>query len=116
MERLADAVQVIIDKLAAAGIDATDDNRNLNPPAVYVAAPVIMFDRLAGYSLMFDLFAAVPNMGRAQAIEALGDLVLAVRAVWGTDAAYPVDLLIPDQVDPLPAYRIPITVHVGDTS
>lgn len=115
MDDLAQATTQIVDALVAAGIEATADNRNLNPPAVYVAAPVVLYDRLAGYTLTYDLYAAVPNMGRLDALAQLGPLVAAVRDVWAGDSAHPVDLIVPDQTDTLPAYRIPITVHVGDT-
>jgi hypothetical protein len=118
MEDPAAAVEAIVAGLIAAGIDATDDNRNLNPPCVYVAAPIVQWDRLDGYTMQIDLFAAVPNMGRGDALTALlgpDGIVPATRAVWGTDAGYPVDLLVPDQTDPLPAYRLPIHVSVSAT-
>lgn len=112
---LARVAEHIVEQLQAAGVAATVDNRDLNPPGVYVAAPIVTFDRLAGYTCQFDLYVAVPNAGRSQALAELGPLLLTVRSVWGTDTAYPVDLLVPDQTDPLPAYRIPITVHVGES-
>ena len=36
---VADAVQGIVDRLLAVGIRATLDERDLNPPCVYVAPP-----------------------------------------------------------------------------
>lgn len=115
MESIAQAAAIIVERLVAAGIDATLDNRDLNPPGVYVAAPTILFSQLDGYKATFDLYAAVPNAGRSEALEQLSGLVLATRAVWGTDAAYPIELLIPDQTDPLPAYRLPVTVQITTT-
>lgn len=114
MDDLAAVTAQIVADLQAAGIPATADNRDLNPPGVYVAAPTLAWDRLAGYSLAYDLYAAVPNMGRLDALTQLGPLVEQVRGVWASDHAYPVDLIVPDRTDPLPAYRLPITVHVKE--
>jgi hypothetical protein len=75
----------------------------------------VAWDRLGGYTLTYDLYAAVPNMGRLDALTVLGPLVEATRQVWGTDHAYPVDLIVPDHTDSLPAYRLPVTVHVDTT-
>jgi len=112
VESIAEAAAVIVERLEEAGIAATIDNRDFNPPGVYVAAPTILFSQLDGYKATFDLFCAVPNAGRSEALQQLSDLVIATRAVWGTDAAYPIELLVPDQTDPLPAYRLPVTVQI----
>lgn len=114
MEDLAGVVSAVVDKLTAAGLTACADQRDLNPPAVYVTPPVVTWDKLAGYTATLDLYAVVPASGRLDALTALGPLLDAVRAVWPASEAFPVDLQPLEGTDPMPAYRLPLTVHVGE--
>lgn len=115
MESLAGVVDTVVAALVAAGLHATDDQRNLNPPGVYVTPPIITWDKLAGYTAALDLYAVVGATGRHEALAALGPLVDQVRAVWPARDGFPVDLQPLDGIDPMPAYRLPITVTVGET-
>lgn len=113
METLAGVVSTVVDALTAAGISATDDQRTLEPPAVYVTPPIITWSKLTGYSAALDLYVVVPAAGRHEALTALGPLVDRVRDVWPARDGFPVDLAPLDGVDPLPAYRLPITLEVS---
>lgn len=107
-------VAEVVDKLTAAGLRATADERDLNPPGVYVSARSIAFDRLAGYTTQFHLYAVVPNTGRRPSLAALGPLADQVRAVWDVRAGTFEDLAPLDQGDPWPALRFDLTIHACD--
>jgi hypothetical protein len=98
----------------AAGIPACLDKRDLNPPALYIAIPTIRYNRLGpAYTAELDVYAVAPNIGRMDALDQLGALLTAARAVYGFDTAYPVDLVVPTlAADPLPAYRVPLTITI----
>jgi hypothetical protein len=102
----------VVEMLTDAGIPATADTRDLNPPAVLVGAPsFVPGGRLAGDVATFTLWAVVPNAGRLAALDNLGPLVEQVTAVLACDAATPADLLVPDGGDPLPGYQLTATVR-----
>lgn len=113
METLAGVVSAVVDALLDAGVPATDDQRDLDPPGVYVTPPIVTYDKLAGYTATLDMYAVVPAAGRREALAALGPLVDQVRAVWPVRDAFPVDLQPLEGTDPLPAYRLPLTVNVS---
>lgn len=108
-------VDSVVAALVAAGLHATDDQRDLNPPGVYVTPPDPTWNKLGGYSAALDLYAVVPAAGRHEALSQLGPLVDAVRAVWPVRQGFHVDLAPLEGTDPLPAYRLPLTVTVGET-
>lgn len=109
---LSAALADVVDALTAAGIAAVVDMRDLNPPAVYVAAPQLAFDRLRGWTAVVDLWAVVPAAGRLQALSGLGPLLAQVIDVWPATAAYPADLPPLDGGDPMPAYRLTCPIRV----
>lgn len=117
LESLAGVVATVVAELLEVGLHATDDQRDLNPPGVYVTPPIVTWDKLgAGYTAALDLYAVVPAAGRHEALEQLGPLVDQVRAVWPALNAFPYDLAPLEGTDPLPAYRMPLIVTVGDTT
>jgi hypothetical protein len=109
---LAGAVTEMVTTLEAAGVTACADQRDLNPPACYVAPPSIAWNRLEGWTGTVDLYAVVPATGRVDALSALGPLVDAIVAVYPASVGYPIDLQPLDGTDPLPAYRLPVSIHV----
>lgn len=112
---LAGAVADVVDRLKAAGIRATADPRDLNPPAVYVAPPELSF-RFAKltYDASWTLAAVVPNVGRKQALDLLGPLIESVLAVFpAITGGRAVDLTGGlDGGGPQPAYELTMTTRI----
>lgn len=112
---IAGATQAVVDRLSAAGIRATLDERNVNPPCVLVSPPVVGWRFARGdFDATFTLWCAVPNSGRDVALANLGQLVadtadaLAMRVLTGV----PDDLVVPSPAPPLPAYRLTLTQSI----
>ena len=118
---VAGAVQQLVDRLTAAGIRATTDERDLNPPAVFVAPPILdwRFGR-GDFDAAFTVFAVTGAAGRNIDLVNLGQLLDEVTAALGLAAVHaePADLLVPQQAAPLPAYRLTWTdrIHQPKTS
>lgn len=112
---IAGAVQSVVDRLTAAGVRATLDERDINPPTVYVAPPAVAF-RFAGgdMSAEFTAWCVTGAAGRSVDLVNLAELLeLAGAALhWAAVRADPADLLIPHQAAPLPAYRITWTERI----
>lgn len=110
------AVAAIVDRLKAAGVRACTDERDLNPPAVWVGPPILAFRFGKGfYDAEYHLFAAVPNTGRDTANKNLGALITAVQdALAGAVVTgRPIDLTVPDAAVPLPAYDLTFTARIN---
>jgi hypothetical protein len=106
---VAGAVQDLVARLLAAGVRATDDERDINPPCVFVAPPVVSWRFGRGdFEADFIIWAVTGNAGRSVDLVNLGELLDQVTAALGFAAqrAEPADLLLPDQGAPLPAYRL----------
>ncbi len=112
MSYTSEIVQTVITALSAAGIRATDDQRNLNPPAVLVMAPTIRHNRLAGATATVDLICVVGATGRADESRLLDPLVAAVRAIWPATYEFPVNQPTLAGGDPLPGRRLTCPVRV----
>jgi hypothetical protein len=94
---LAGAVQDVVDRLVAGGVRAVLDERDLNPPAVYVAPPAVAWRFGHGdFDATFTIWCVTGSAGRSVDLVNLGD----------TARGPPADLLIPHQAAPLPAYRL----------
>lgn len=111
---LAAAVQDIVDLLTAAGIRATQDLRDLNPPAVYVPPPVISWRVGKGTAdAVWTMAAVVPATGRKQSLANLGPLIAAVTAVLPQIVTgRPIDLQGIDSTGPCPAYELTMTTRI----
>ena len=106
---VAGAVRSVVDRLTAAGIRACLDERDINPPCVYVAPPAVSFRFGRGdFTAAFTGWCVTGAAGRNVDLVNLGELLeLAAAALeWRVVTADPADLLIPHQAAPLPAYRI----------
>lgn len=112
---VADAVADVLDRLTVAGIRATDDERDLNPPCVFVGPPVLAwrFAR-ADYDAEFVLWCVTGAAGRRVDLVNLGGLLDQVTAALGFAAVRgePADLIVPEQSAPLPAYRLTFTERI----
>lgn len=111
------AAQAVVDKLMAAGIQATVDERDLNPPAVLVAVPLLTYRfGKSCWDAQFTLAAVVTNSGRAAALGNLSTLLNQVTAALGgiPVTARAIDLTVPDQGAPLPAYELTYTQRIGE--
>jgi hypothetical protein len=111
---VAAAVQSVVDRLTAAGIRATLDERDINPPCVFVPPPALLFRFGRGdYTAEFTAWAVTGAAGRNVDLANLAPLLEAAAAAlgWAAVRADPADLLIPHQAAPLPAYRIVWTEH-----
>ena len=112
---LAEAVAEVVARLTAAGIRATGDERDINPPCVYVGPPAVAWRFGRGdYSATFTATAVVPNSGRDIALRNLGALIETTAAALGhvVTSAEPADYAVPDQAAPLPGYRMTWTARI----
>jgi hypothetical protein len=101
--------RALVDRLTAAGVRACLDERDINPPCVFVPEP-IRTGRFGagGANLEFTAWAVTTNAGRNVDNQNLHDLLQAVgdALAWAVVRAEPADLLIPSLSAPLPAYRM----------
>ncbi len=85
--------ETIVELLTAAGIRATLDPRNINPPCVYVREPELAYDVYAGHTTAtWTVAAIVPGPRSADTFHALhgaGGLVPAVDAVLDVQGGRP---------------------------
>jgi hypothetical protein len=112
---IAGATRAVVDRLTAAGLRATLDERDVNPPAVYVGPPSVSWRFHArDFDAVFTAWVVVPNSGRDIALGNLGPLVdrAAAAIARPITTAEPGDLSVPDITAPLPAYRLSWTERV----
>ena len=112
---VAGAVQSVVDRLLAAGIRATNDERDINPPCVFVAPPDVQFRFARGdFTAAFTVWAVTGAAGRNVDLANLGQLLeqVGVALDWAQVAADHSDLLVPHQAAPLPAYRMTWTERI----
>jgi len=112
---VAGAVQAVVDRITAAGVRATLDERDINPPCVYVAPPAVTwrFGR-ADFDAEFTIWCVTGASGRNIDLVNLGDLLDRVTIALGFAPVRgdPADLVVPHQAAPLPAYRLTWTERV----
>ena len=114
---MAEAIEWTVAQLEAAGLAATADHRNLNPPAVWVVGRFSEPDTLAGTAeVAIDLFPIAPAADDMAAYVALDGMAQAI-----TDAGFRLTdadvietraIQIPGGGTPMPAYRFPTFVRV----
>ena len=106
---IAGAVQSVVDRLTAAGVRATLDERDINPPCVFISPPAVEFRfGRGGFTAAFTGWCVTGAAGRSVDLNNLADLVELTGAAlgWSAVRADPADLLVPDHPLPLPAYRL----------
>jgi hypothetical protein len=110
---LAGEVGGVVGRLKAAGIRATADLRDVNPPCVYVPPPAIAFRfGKGGADLTWTVAAIVPNTGRDVALRNLTPLIAAVTAALAATpvtGGRPIDVTGLDGAAPSPAYELTFT-------
>jgi len=105
---IADTLANLARVLSEAGVRATIDPRDLNPPGVLVAAPTFRWTFGGRLSVDYRLLVVVPSAGAANDLKAIGALldqisaVLAGAPVTATPSAWP----DAGGGDPLPAYEL----------
>lgn len=112
---LAAAVADLVARISDAGIRATSDLRDLNPPCVYVAAPSIAYRfGKGGADLTFAIVAVAPNTGRDAALSNLSTLIADTQdALAGAiTTGRPVDVTALDGGAPLPGYELTLTRRI----
>lgn len=100
--------------LTDAGIRATDDARDLNPPAVQLRAPVLNF-RFGRGCVGADWTArlVLPNSGQHQALSTALPMLLSIQEALGgvVVTATPADFELPDGGGPVPGYQLTWSTH-----
>lgn len=109
------AADAVVTRLRAGGVRATIDERDINPPAVWVKPPVVNWRFGKGWSAQWTLQAVVPDTGRNVALAALGELVEAVQTAmgWAAVTAMPIALVIPGGSAPLPGYEMTFSERIN---
>jgi hypothetical protein len=112
MAELFAQVDEVIDALKAAGIrDVSLDPAEVNVPGVWVKAPTVRPDVLAGYVLTMDLVLIVEPVTPTHALAALGDFIESVAAVvHPSGPIIPGSVLMPDR-SVCPCVTFPIAVQ-----
>jgi hypothetical protein len=108
------ALDQLLTRLAAGGVRATGDERDVNPPCVLVGPPDLAFRfGRPGWDGSWRLWAIVPDSGRLQATAALDDLIGQVQAALGGGllAGTPTQWAGLDGAPALPAYELTLTTH-----
>ena len=116
---VAGAAAAIVTRLAAAGVRASIDERDLNPPCVWVAPPSITWRfGQATWTADWLLTAVVPDTGRATSTQALAVLLDEVQAAmgWAAVTARPVSLTVPGAGPPLPGYEMGFSQRIRETT
>lgn len=114
---VAAAAQAVVDRLTAGGVRATLDERDINPPCVFVGPPAVVYRFGRGdYTAEWTAWAVTGAAGRNVDLTNLGALLQAVGVAldWASVRADPYDLPLPHQAAPLPAYRMTWTETVRD--
>lgn len=100
--------------LTAAGVRATSDARDVNPPAVLIRPPVMTF-RFGRGCIQADWVARVvlPNSGTRQAMETGVPLIEQIQTALGgvIVTATPADFELPDGGGPTPGYQLAWSTH-----
>ena len=107
---LAGEVAAVVARLKAAGLRATADLRDVNPPCVYVPPPQIAYRFGKGIAdLTWTVAAIVPNTGRDVALRNLTPLIDDVAAALSATpvtTGRPIDVTGLDGGAPNPAYEL----------
>jgi hypothetical protein len=96
-------MQAEVDRLTEAGVRATFDERNVNPPCVLVRPPVLTYRFGKGYAADFTYWLIVPDTGKSGSVAALGELIEAAQTALGFTGVTlnPDDALLTDGTYPM---------------
>jgi hypothetical protein len=79
--------QEIVADLTAAGLRATADARNANPPCVLVVPPGRSYDVNYGYSAEWHLWVLAPGEGTADTWKALDSMLAVLETSFALESA-----------------------------
>lgn len=108
MPNLSAAVAGYVDTLVSAGVRASADTRDINPPCVHINPPEVAYRFGKGWDATWRAYVIAPDSGPAESLEVVGGLLEAVQAamVGRVVTARPAELLTLDGGPPLPAYEL----------
>jgi hypothetical protein len=111
---IVEAIEALRARLTAAGLRAVVDERNLNPPAVWIRPPTLTYTFGGGADVAWQLIAVVPDTGASTALAALDELVEQIRAALDGEITTAAATAVAgsDSGSPLPAYRLTYTSDV----
>ena len=107
----------IVAKLAAAGVPAALDPRDLDPPAVWVAVDTADTRRFGAgqWKSTWRLTVVAGDTGTGQALRTLGDLSDRLAACFGTlGEGQAVPIILPGGPDPMPALQYTVDLVCTD--
>ena len=115
---IATAAADVLQQLQGAGVRATDDARDINPPCVYLVPPEgsLRFNRGTA-DCTWTIYLVTGDAGARTATRALSDLIDKVAGVFSFTTFERVALSVPGAgADPLPSYRLTwkSLVPIGD--
>jgi hypothetical protein len=106
---LLDPLEAILGALEAAGVRATIEIKDLNPPGCYLAPPDLEFRfRQGDYTATYTLLVCAPNTSRRQQYAAMAELLAVVNGALGyrSPSARPVDVPTNDGTAVLLGYEL----------
>ncbi|KAA0925958.1 hypothetical protein [Rhodococcus sp. ANT_H53B] len=111
------ALQGVAQVLKDAGVRASEDPQNLNPPCAWVSTSKYEVEYLCGEgTLTVDIFLIAINNGVPQAIKSLQSMLTKTLTVIQPEGVVSLaeSVSLASGGDALPAYKITITVPVQD--
>lgn len=104
-------VDALVTELTTAGISASIDPAEVDPPGVWVRHVGLSLDLLGGFTIKTQLHLVVPDNGHAEARTGLVDLLNQVLAVAEPDEdPYFQGLVLPHHPKPLPGLVLPLNL------
>jgi hypothetical protein len=105
----ADAAEVLVGKLEAAGLTVTCDPRGATPPCVLVSPPPLTFDLGCGATATWGLWLLAPGPGNLDAWVVLDGMLAAVAEVLPIERSDFLNYSPAPDSPPVPAYRVTYT-------
>ena len=104
---LATATAAVLQAFTDAGVRAVDDQRDINPPCLYLMPPSgsFRFDR-GRADVTWTAYLVTGDAGARPASKALSDLVDKVAGTFSFTTFARVGLRVPGGGDPLPSYEL----------
>lgn len=112
MTSLLDLMLEAVDDLQVAGVRATSDPRNANPPCVLVRPPSFVADVSCGGTATLQALCITRGPGNADAWRSIDDLAGQVSKVIAIEQIEPAEFQ-PDNGAPLPAYLLTWTKAIS---
>jgi len=115
-DMILNALEAIVERITAAGIPASRDPGEFQPPGAIVSAPTITgAATLQSIGITVPIYVVSDQPGGAAALEWLLETVSALLPTFGETAAEPTTWISPINPAGLPAYLITARVNVSTT-